>query len=167
MAFYFRQAEACISLHQMHNRELTKYGFGKYYQAVLWGIPEKEGDTLEDYLIKDAKSNTSRIAKGTDKEAKKAILSYQILKEGRDGEKAVSLAKIKLETGRHHQIRVQMANLGCAIWGDAKYNLSPTQDRRFRQLALCAYHLEFQHPKTKKRMMFEIVPKGEGFQLFQ
>ena len=75
----------------------------------------------------------------------------------------VSLVKIKLDTGRHHQIRVQMANMGCPIWGDAKYNTATVEDRRFRQIALCAYKLEFVHPKTKKKMEFETLPQGEGF----
>ena len=149
------------------NRELTKYGFGKYYRAVLWGAPPKDEDILVDYLVKDAKTNTSRVAKSTDKDAKKAILSYKIMNRGEDGGKEVSLVNIKLETGRHHQIRAQMSNLGCSIWGDTKYNRNPMQDRRFRQMALCAYHLEFEHPKTKKRMIFEIEPKGEGFLLFR
>ena len=148
------------------NRELTKAGFGKYYRAVLWGVPEKAEDVLENYLVKDAKTNTSRVAKSTDKDAKKAVLSYQTMNQGIDDGKEISLVNIKLETGRHHQIRVQMSNLGCPIWGDTKYNRNPIQDRRFRQMALCAYHLEFVHPKTKKRMTFEIEPKGEGFRRF-
>ena len=77
----------------------------------------------------------------------------------------ISMVNIKLATGRHHQIRVQMANMGCPIWGDAKYNTALLQDRRFRQIALCAYKLEFVHPKTKKAMEFEIEPEGEGFKM--
>ena len=149
------------------NRQLTKASFGKFYQAVLWGIPEKSQAVLEDYLVKDGRTNTSRVAKKDEKDAKKAILSYQLLKDSVDDGKVVSLVHIKLETGRHHQIRVQMANMGCPIWGDSKYNVKPIQDRRFRQIALCAYHLEFEHPKTKKKMLFEIEPQGEGFCLFR
>jgi hypothetical protein len=93
-----------------------------------------------------------------------AILSsYEILGIGKDDGKDISLVKVKLDTGRHHQIRVQMANMACPIWGDAKYNTAAVQDRRFRQIALCAYKLEFIHPKTKKSMEFEIKPQGEGF----
>lgn len=147
------------------NKELQGAGFGKHYQAVLWGKPDREKDTLEDYLVKDGRANTSRIAKPNETDAKKAILHYEVLKAGKDDEKDISLVKVRLETGRHHQIRVQMANMDCPIWGDSKYNTTPVQDRRFRQIALCAYRLEFVHPRSKERMMFEIEPRGEGFSL--
>lgn len=145
------------------NKGLQGADFGKYYTAVLWGIPDKKEDTLEDYLVKDGRTNTSRVCDPFEKDAKKAILSYETIATGQDDGKEVSLVRVKLDTGRHHQIRVQMANMGCPIWGDAKYNRASAQDRRIRQVALCAYRLEFIHPKTKKRMEFEVEPKGEGF----
>lgn len=144
------------------NRGLQGAGFGKHYKAVLWGVPEKASGTLEDYLVKDGRTNTSKVCSSAEKDAKKAILSYEVLKTGKD----ISLVNVKLETGRHHQIRVQMANMGCPIWGDAKYNTAAVQDRRYQQIALCAYKLEFIHPKTRKKMEFEIEPEGEGFQKF-
>lgn len=147
------------------NREMQGAGFGKFYQAVLWGVPGERTGTLENYLIKDGRTNTSRIASPTEKNAKKAILSYEVLKTGKDNEKDISLVKIKLDTGRHHQIRVQMANLGCPIWGDTKYNPLLLGDKKWRQIALCAYRLEFVHPKTGKNMVFEVEPQGEGFQI--
>lgn len=145
------------------NKDLQGPGFGKYYKAVLWGVPKKTNDTLEDYLVKDGRTNTSRIGNQREKDAKKAVLTYEVLAKGMDDGNPVSLVKIKLDTGRHHQIRVQMANMGCPIWGDAKYNTATVQDRRFRQIALCAYRLEFVHPKTRKKMEFETPPQGEGF----
>lgn len=145
------------------NKGLQGVGFGKYYQAVLWGIPKEKEGTLENYLVKDGRTNTSRIADAKEKDAKKAVLHYEVLQTGKDGEKDISLVQVKLETGRHHQIRVQMAGMGHPIWGDAKYNTAPIQDRRFRQIALCAYKLKFIHPKTKRQMQFEIQPEGEGF----
>lgn len=117
-------------------------------------------------LVKDGRTNTARVASCKEKDAKKARLFYEVLETATDGDKEISLVKVKLETGRHHQIRVQMSHMGNAIWGDAKYNTEPIQDRRYRQIALCAYRLEFAHPKTKKEMVFEIEPKGEGFGLF-
>ena len=145
------------------NKELQGAGFGKHYKSVLWGIPEQKEAVLEDYLVKDGRTNTSRVCMPSEKDAKKAVLSYEVIGTGKDGAKDISLVKVKLDTGRHHQIRVQMANLGCPIWGDAKYNTTAVQDRRFRRIALCAYRLEFIHPKSKKQMQFEIEPKGEGF----
>ncbi len=149
------------------NKGLQSAGFGKYYKAILWGIPKKSNDTLQDYLIKDGKTNTSRVVNQNEKDAKKAILFYEVIETGTEDGKDVSLVKVKLDTGRHHQIRVQMANMGCPIWGDAKYNTAAVQDRRFQQIALCAYKLEFVHPKSKKKMKFETKPQGDGFKMFQ
>ena len=145
------------------NKGLQGAGFGKYYKAVLWGVPIQKSAVLENYLVKDGRTNTSRVGCQSEKDAKKAVLSYEVLATGIDDGKEVSLVKVKLDTGRHHQIRVQMANMGCPIWGDAKYNTAAVQDRRFRQIALCAYKLEFKHPKTRKKMELEIKPQGEGF----
>ena len=145
------------------NKGMQGAGFGKYYKAVLCGVPKEKKAILEDYLIKDGKTNTSRVAAQDEKEAKKAVLSYELLKQETDK----SLVQVKLETGRHHQIRVQMANMGCPIWGDTKYNSSENVDKSWKNIALCAYHLEFMHPKTKKKMIFEIEPEGEGFRLME
>ena len=149
------------------NKQLQSDDFGKYYKAVLWGIPKEEKATLEDYLVKDGKTNTSRVGTANEKDAKKAVLAYEVIATGKDFDRDVSLVKVKLGTGRHHQIRVQMSNMGCPIWGDSEYNTAMMQDRRFRHIALCAYKLEFVHPKTKKKMNFEIAPEGEGFGLLQ
>lgn len=141
------------------NKGLQGAGFGKYYKAVVCGIPKEKKATLEDYLVKDGKTNTSRVGKKEEAEAKKAVLSYEVLRQEADK----ALVQVKLETGRHHQIRVQMANMGCPIWGDTKYNSGENVDKSWKNIALCAYHLEFVHPKTKKKMTFEIEPEGEGF----
>ncbi len=151
-------------------KELSKglqgAGFGKHYKAVLWGAPKHSKGTLEDYLIKDGRTNTSRVGDSSEKDAKKAVLSYETVAIGLDDGKEISLVIVNLDTGRHHQIRVQMAHMGCPIWGDAKYNSVAIQDRRFRHIALCAYKLVFEHPKTKQKMEFEIQPQGEAFKLF-
>ena len=141
------------------NKGMQGAGFGKYYKAVVCGIPKEKKATLEDYLVKDGKTNTSRVGKKEEAEAKKAVLSYEVLRQEADK----ALVQVKLETGRHHQIRVQMANMGCPIWGDTKYNSGENVDKSWKNIALCAYHLEFVHPKTKKKMIFEIEPEGEGF----
>ncbi len=134
-------------------------GFGKYYKAVLCGIPKEDEGELENYLVKDGKTNTSRVCGGHEKEAKKAVLSYEVISKAEDK----CLVKVKLDTGRHHQIRVQMAQIGCPIWGDTKYGIQEENQKTWKQIALCAYRLEFIHPKTKKKMEFEIDPEGEGF----
>ena len=153
------------------NKGMQGVGFGKYYKAVLCGIPREQCGVLEDYLVKDGKTNTSRVCDKTEKDAKKAVLHYEVLATGYEEEGASKcLVQVKLDTGRHHQIRVQMAHMGCSIWGDAKYgveNDAPNVDKSWKQIALCAYRLEFLHPKTKKQMTFEVEPGGEGFRPFK
>ena len=136
-------------------------GFGKYYKAVVCGKFEEKSGKLEHYMVKDGRSNLSKVCEPSAKNAKSAVLFYKVEKEGMEDREERSLVNIRLETGRHHQIRVQMAATGCPIWGDAKYNGKQLKGRR--QIALCASHLEFLHPKTKEKIIFEIEPEGEGF----
>ena len=147
------------------SRGLQEEGFAKHYKAVLWGNPTENSGMLVDFLVKDGRNNVSRVARPSEKEAKEAKLSYEVIAKGVDDGKEVTLVKVILHTGRHHQIRVQMSHMGCPIWGDSKYNTSMLQDRRYRQIALCAYRLDFLHPRTGKPMTFEVEPKGEGFLL--
>ena len=136
-------------------------GFGKYYKAVLCGVPKETTGKLENYLVKDGKTNTSRVCEPSEKDAKKAILNYEVLKV----QEEKCLVRVKLDTGRHHQIRVQMSHMGCPIFGDTKYGTQGVEKGMWQQIALCAYRLEFVHPKTKKKMSFEVEPKGAGFAL--
>ena len=69
-----------------------------------------------------------------------------------------TLVEVELLTGRHHQIRVQMANAGWPLYGDTKYNPAFQDTKEQVQTALCAYRLSFVHPKTKKVMEFRIEP---------
>lgn len=134
------------------NRQLTASGFGKYYRAVVHGVPEPAEGILENYMVKDGRTNTSRICDKNTPGAKPARLHYQVEKISEDPDPAVSLIRIKLDTGRHHQIRVQMAHTGHPLAGDRKYG-----DRKSTgPLKLCACRLEFIHPATHKNMMFEL-----------
>ena len=92
--------------------------------------------------------------------AKKAILHYQVLDQKEINGKTRTLLKIKLETGRHHQIRVQMAHAGMPLLGDRKYNPS---GEKGTSLGLCSCSLVFKHPKTGKQMKFETEPHGSAF----
>ncbi len=117
-----------------------------------------------DFLRKNGKENRSEIVKEGTAGAKKAVLCYRIRKtlKGRE------LAEIRLLTGRHHQIRVQMAGMGMPLAGDRKYGRNETDvdsvDKSYP--ALCAYHLEFKHPKTRKAMAFQTEPKNPAFAPF-
>ena len=127
----------------------------KEYLAVVCGkLPQMDG-TLEHYLKKDLKKNASAVVSKDTSGAKKAVLDYQVLRE----ENGRQLVKIRLHTGRHHQIRVQMAAAGAPLYGDHKYNPnSEGQDG----LALCANHLVLKHPIRGKMVEFFCEP-AEGF----
>lgn len=131
---------------------------------------------LVDYLLKDGKANTSRVVPSEVKGAKRAVLEYEILKEKLlEKENTVfgrlALVKIRLHSGRHHQIRVQMANAGMPLLGDRKYADKETIEMSarlgIRELALCAYRLGFDHPGTGERMQFEIIPEGAVFHILE
>lgn len=133
-------------------RQMTSKLLDKYYYAMADGIPVKKKDTLEDYLLRDGKTNTSSIvAKGT-KGAKLARLFYEVTEQN----KKRSVLRIRLETGRHHQIRVQLAGAGYPIVGDKKYNFRENIAPSGINLALCSYKIGFRHPKTHKKLEFEI-----------
>lgn len=146
------------------NRQLQGHGFGKYYRALTDGQPiEKEG-TLEDYLIKDGRANTSRVCASGTAGAKLARLHYAVVEQGPflfdqsqyDDAQQTEL-DVQLDTGRHHQIRVQLAHIGCPIAGDTKYNQKAREAGGWQNICLCAYRLEFQHPKTHKLMAFSLL----------
>ncbi len=138
------------------SRQVTDGTMKKHYLALLCGKPVKEQGTLVDYLLKDGRNNTSSVADKTVKDAKRSELNYHVLKSG----ETTSLAEVELLTGRHHQIRVQMANAGWPLYGDTKYNPQFQNTAEYVQTALCAYKLSFIHPKSKKRMEFCIEPEN-------
>ena len=153
---YNRQAAAYLS-GQAAGNEMEKY-----YQAVVAGhLPEKSG-RLEHDLLKDGKNNRSKVVPAGTKGAKHAVLTYRVTEEKED----VSLVTIRLETGRHHQIRAQFAACGHPLAGDVKYG---SEQKRTGQssLALCSVKLCFRHPGTKQRKEFSVVPSGTYFQEFK
>lgn len=135
------------------NRQLQSDGFGKYYKAEVNGCPSAPEGTLENYMIKDGRTNTSRICDKSTSGAKLARLHYRTI----SSTPATTLLEIHLDTGRHHQIRVQLAHIGCPIIGDAKYTPAEKNSvKGYQELKLCAYKLTFRHPRTKKTMSFEL-----------
>lgn len=126
----------------------------KHYLALLCGKPKTDEGTLVDYLLKDGRTNTSSVVRAGEKDAKRSELNYKVLKRNDE----TTLVEVELITGRHHQIRVQMANAGWPLYGDTKYNPQFQETSQYVQTALCAYKLSFVHPKTKKVMEFMIEP---------
>lgn len=146
------------------SRQIAENRMEKYYYAVICGQERTDGGRLEDYLVKDNRTNISRIVPPEVKGAKKAVLEYEILTQKAE----IALAKIRLYTGRHHQIRVQMSHAGMSLLGDYKYADAQTvrisEQMRVKEVALCACQLSFRHPRTGKRMDFTIRPEGKIFQ---
>lgn len=130
--------------------------FKKKYLVVVNGKMEKEKGTLEDYLLKNEKANMSKVVKEGTKNSKLASLEYEVLKY--DSEIDLSVLKIDLHTGRHHQIRVQLSSRNHSIYGDQKYG----GRGHGKQIALWAYELSILHPITKERMTFKILPEMNG-----
>lgn len=130
--------------------------FNKVYNAVCLGNVNNEG-RLEDKLLKDTKRNIVKV----DPNGKQSILNYKKLKQ-KDN---LTLVEIKLETGRPHQIRVQMSHNNNPLYGDQKYNKN---SKVGQQLALFAKKLEFYHPTTKELMSFELeLPNRDPFIKFK
>ena len=131
--------------------QMKNGGFEKRYFAVLCGLPSKKQATLKNYLRKSTVNNTVYVCTQSEEGAKYAELDYEI-KEEKGG---LSLADIKLHTGRTHQIRVQFAAINCPVYGDMRYG----GDKAVKgKLALWAYSLRFTHPTTGEKMRFEIEP---------
>ncbi|MCI9435549.1 MAG: RNA pseudouridine synthase, partial [Bacilli bacterium] len=148
------------------NRQIQQGQVKKTYLCVvtkdLSSQIQEEPKLLTDYLQKDAKNNCSKIVSANEKNAKKAQLYYKVLavKEG------FSLIEVDLLTGRHHQIRVQIAAHIAGIYGDSKYNSTHTVNGEWKNIALFSNSITFTHPKTKKELYFTISPSGDIWDKF-
>lgn len=122
------------------NALFANHGVKKTYWAIVEGCPEKSSDRLCDYLSRVERLNKSFISTPDDKKAKQAILTYTTLAKG----ERYTLLSINLETGRHHQIRAQLAHLGHCVKGDLKYGAKrPNPDKG---ICLHARSVHFRHP---------------------
>lgn len=137
----------------------------KRYCALVDGVPEQYA-RLDDLIIKDEATGDARIVKNDGAEREKALTaSLEYYRIG--GRGLTTLIDIRLFTGRHHQIRCQLANACAPIWGDARYN---PRSKPGQQIALWAYSLEFDHPTQKTldgkplRMRFCSMPEGKAWE---
>ena len=180
LVLYAKNSKSAAAL----TRQITQGEVDKCYYAVvkvtdrkgMENIQKEYSDraviTLENYLLKDSKTNMSHVVpEGTDG-AKKAVLEYRVL--GVEAGEELALLRVKLHTGRHHQIRVQLSEAGMPILNDIKYGV-PQDEEKVKgsartnsedSLALCSYRLVFSHPVTRKKLTFEVIPKGKSFELF-
>ena len=130
--------------------------FKKTYLAIVYDNDNsmKDKNTLEDYMVKNEALNKSMVCSKDKHGAKLAKLSYEVIKQKEN----LKLVRINLETGRHHQIRVQFSSRGYPLYGDQKYGSGPKGE----QIALWAYKISFKHPTKDEIMEFECMPKSIG-----
>jgi len=131
------------------NKMLREKKIVKTYWAIVKNKPTKESETLIQYLKKNPKNNKSTAYPKETEGAKKAVLHYKVIKEL----KTYYLLEIELETGRHHQIRCQLANIGCPIKGDLKYGFD--RSNKNGGIHLHARKIEFSHPVSKDKIKIE------------
>ncbi|WP_299006044.1 RluA family pseudouridine synthase [uncultured Tenacibaculum sp.] len=140
VVIYARTSKALERLNKMLRDKTIK----KTYWAVVQQKPKKASDTLTNYLKKNPKNNKSTAFTKEVEGSKKAILHYKTLKNLDN----YSLLEVDLETGRHHQIRVQLSNIGAIIKGDLKYGAK--RSNKDGSIHLHARKIEFTHPVSKE-----------------
>lgn len=134
----------------------------KYYYALVKTKPPLPAQQLEHYLLKNRKQNKSYVNKTSGKEAKKAVLDYKTVGASDN----YHLLKVRLLTGRHHQIRCQLAHIGCPVKGDLKYGFPRSNPDG--GISLHAGELEITHPVSKERKVFTApFPDGDIWHLFK
>lgn len=134
------------------NEQIKNHDFNKTYVAVLDGILKKEKDELVNYLYKDSKTGISKVVDKHFTGGKLSKLNYEVMGYYKNN----TIVKVKLITGRHHQIRLQFKALGYPLYGDQLYGKENNE-----QIRLYAYLLAFNHPVTKERLCFKLLPKWE------
>jgi 23S rRNA pseudouridine1911/1915/1917 synthase len=133
---------------------IREHKMEKTYLCVVQGRPRAKAGRLSDYLLKNTQSNTVKVVKPGTPQAKEAILEYEVLQTVQD----LSLVKIRLITGRSHQIRVQMSHQGTPLVGDVKYGY---QGKYRGPLALWSHSLSIEHPTKKEGMCFTSPPPDQ------
>lgn len=158
LVLFARNKKAAAQL----SEQIKTHGAEKYYLAVSEGCFGQEKGQLENYLIKDGKTHSAAVTDSSDKQGKKAVLEYEVL-HTLDGRQ---LLRIRLLTGRYHQIRVQLAHAGHPIIGDMRYNPKYIGKRGGGFPALCAYKLVVAHPGTGEQKTFQCDPQSSLFSDF-
>lgn len=139
--------------------QFTSRSVTKEYFAVLRGVPEEAQAVLEDLLFRDAARNKTYVVSRPRKGVRDARLEYALLADANDGAQPLSLVRVRLFTGRTHQIRVQFASRQHPLVGDGRYG---GRDDRCR-IALFACQLAFTHPVTQRQMRFFQTPDLSAF----
>ena len=133
------------------SEQLRQHRIRKTYLAVLHGLPQPPSGQLRDLLGRDSLRRVTYVADAPLPETREALLSYETL----DAAGGLALVRVRLHTGRTHQIRVQFASRSLPLAGDRKYGLP---DDSIAPLALWAWQLSFTHPETGQAMTFTRLP---------
>ncbi len=146
---YAKSQKAAAAL----SREIAAGGMEKTYLAVCAGAPEPSEGEMRDLLFKDSHANKSYVVKRERRGVRRARLEYELLETLGEGEGRRSLVRVRLQTGRSHQIRVQFASRKMPLLGDGKYG-----SRMGGGIALWSHSLSFTHPGTGERVSFTAPP---------
>ena len=138
------------------NNMVKERKFKKTYWAIVKQAPPNESDTLIHHLVRNPKKNKSFAYKKPVDNSKEAILSYKILASSKD----YYLLEVDLHTGRHHQIRAQLATIGCPIKGDLKYGFP--RSNKDASICLHARTIEFLHPVKKEPIIITAAPPANA-----
>lgn len=149
---FARTSKALPRLNTLFSQGKTK----KTYWAAVQKSPSRNENTLTHWLLRNPKQNKSYAHTKEVPDSKKAILAYRILKELNN----YTVLEIDLKTGRHHQIRAQLAAIGCHIKGDLKYGAARSNPDG--SIHLHARSLEFEHPVKKESVQFIAPPPKDS-----
>lgn len=132
------------------SRQIREGGFEKEYVAVIHGTPSEDRGELRDLLLRNKQERKTYIVQEPGKDVQEAILDYRVLNRAED----LTRVRIRLHTGRTHQIRVQFSGRGWPLVGDRKYG-NPEETCN---IALWSYRLAFHHPYSGQPMEFILEP---------
>lgn len=150
VVLFARTSKALTRLNKMfqeHDEEISKT-----YWAIVGNLPPEDNATLTHYLLRDTEKNKSHAYEKEKKGSKQAILKYKLIGHSQ----RYYLLEVKLCTGRHHQIRCQLAKIGCPIKGDLKYGFPRSNENG--GINLHAQEISFVHPVTKERITITAIP---------
>lgn len=146
---FARTSKALERMNELFRNRETK----KFYLAIVKNPPPEEKGTLVHYLVKNHEKNVTKAFKTEIPKSKRAELEYQLMGQSDN----YYLLKIRLKTGRHHQIRSQLSAIGCPIKGDLKYGFGRTNPEA--NISLHSYQLEFMHPVKNIPVAVQCFPK--------
>ncbi len=149
---FARTSKALSRLNEM----LRKHEIHKKYWAVVEQKPKNQQGHLVNFLRKNPKQNKSYVVKENSEGAQKAELNYRHISSS----DKYHLLEVELLTGRHHQIRVQLAHMGCIIKGDLKYGAK--RSNKDASIHLHARHLSFIHPVKKTEIQIIAPPPQDA-----